>query len=587
MRITSIDLSCADLHGLKPSRMGPLDGLVVLAGPNGAGKSRILNHVQGLIASRGPTAPEAQNSGSKRAYERALRLWESVSITGMHTQTCVHRFTPLNFELKDSRSLSRSNWTDAAKSLETLGVDSLAEGTLAYIERVLQRWLYTTHPHFNADPGACAIATESKERLASLIQDIMGTDLGFDSQLHPTLFERPIPEARLSLGQNGLLQMAVALHAQETRLDGMVLLLDEPECHLHPVATIELIERLRKANPSGQLWIATHSVPVLAAMPPDSIWFVKDGSVSWAGRRPEIVLEGLLGGPHGREKVEEFVRLPAQLAATRFAAECLLPPKVLDTPTDDPQAKQLREFCRPKAEGTEPPLRILDFGAGNGRLLHALEQRWDGPGSFTASIDYHAYDTMSVGSAKDTLEQRLLAIYGHTSTQRTFHSSVQLKRRLLGSVDIVVICNVLHEIPNGAWPSLFGAKGLVTEICKPDGVVLILEDMEIPHGEKAHQFGFLLLDQFHLSTLLGVTEVDRQITTADTRNGRLLAHVIPAACLGRVNGKTTRAALRALRTTAREKVSVIRTMEPDSQTGRLHALWTQLFANADLALHRK
>jgi hypothetical protein len=121
-------------------------------------------------------------------------------------------------------------------------------------------------------------------------------------------------------------------------------------------------------------------------------------------------------------------------------------------------------------------------------------------------------------------------------------------------------------------------------LCKPTGVVLVLEDMEIPHGEKAHRCGFLLLDGPHLHKLLRHSGPDSQISTVNARNGRLLAHAIPEACLGKVDLASTHDALKMLKTTARRRIAELRKLEPDSQVGRLHALWTQLLANAELAL---
>jgi ABC-type cobalamin/Fe3+-siderophores transport system ATPase subunit/SAM-dependent methyltransferase len=601
MRITSIDLSVGTDLGLQPSVMKPLGGLVVLAGPNGAGKSRILtlvkqiltnhlvcnhdaNAIRHILASMRQTASFYPVS-SFQPYEIAEKLLKAVTMDSTPTSGCVHEFTPRSFDLRDHRELSDTAKDRSARSIESVGLEGFDGGTLPYINRVLSRWFVSSHQHFRGTKEAAEDAMQSKEQLTSLVNAILGATLDLDINQCPTLFGFPVPEARLSTGQCALLQLAVALYAQRAKLDGLVLLLDEPECHLHPAATIELIGRRRDANSTGQIWLATHCVPLLAAMPPESIWFVKDGGASWAGRKPEIVLEGLLGGPQGRENMEEFLRLPAQLAATRFAAECLLPPKVLDTEADDPQAAQLREFCQSTSACAAKPLRVLDFGAGKGRLLHALEERWDGPDPFNVSIDYRAYDPMSDDDAKAALERHLLAVYPDASIPRRFHDSVSLAVRLDESFDVVVLCNVLHEIEHDKWPSLFGPAGLITKLCKPNGVVLVLEDMEIPHGEKAHRFGFLLLDEPHLYALLRLTEKDRQISTVQVRNGRLLAHAIPAASLGRATSESTRVALEKLKETARQKVTELRMKEPGSRNGRLYALWTQLLANAELALN--
>jgi hypothetical protein len=64
-----------------------------------------------------------------------------------------------------------------------------------------------------------------EKALGTLIDDLLGAKPEPDLALQPTLFGHPIAQANLSEGQSLLLQMAVALHAQHERLDGLVLLL--------------------------------------------------------------------------------------------------------------------------------------------------------------------------------------------------------------------------------------------------------------------------------------------------------------------------------------------------------------------------
>ena len=154
-----------------------------------------------------------------------------------------------------------------------------------------------------------------------------------------------------------------------------------------------------------------------------------------------------------------------------------------------------------------------------------------------------------------------------------------------GSVDVVVMCNVLHEIPPEEWKKLFGKNGVVTCLLKPQGRLLILEDMEIPHGELAHRFGFLLLDEQHIRKLVAWTEEDSEKTmTVTALDDRLKAHVVPAGLLGRTTTESTKAALSSLRETALEEIRRVRKDNLSSRNGRIHALWTQLLANADLGL---
>jgi ABC-type cobalamin/Fe3+-siderophores transport system ATPase subunit len=157
-----------------------------------------------------------------------------------------------------------------------------------------------------------------------------------------TVFGKPLTDSGLSDGQKVLIQFAVALHAQKGRLDNTVFIMVEPENHLHPSALIEFFDALGEVANNSQFWIATHSVPLLAYLAhkePMSIWYVEDGKVSNAGKKPEQVLSGLLelGNEEQIGNLNAFTSLPAQYAAIRFAAECLLKPLVSEKRRRDPQ----------------------------------------------------------------------------------------------------------------------------------------------------------------------------------------------------------------------------------------------------------
>lgn len=593
MKITSLDLLAGADANLVPGQMSPLGDLVVLAGRNGSGKSRILKLVKALLSDQ--RMRDRHQSNVRRSVRTAvgetLRVGEEIlarrasfTVDAQLVEESVVDFVPKNHALKDHRTLNEAQQSNAHEALKNLGIDGIEDNALSYVANVERRAFAASHPALRGDALDREKAIAERDRLAQIIQDFLGVAPSLNLDQQPELFDRPISEANLSHGQSLLLQLAVAVHAQGARLDGLVLLLDEPECHLHPAAVVEAIDRLRSLNKLGQIWIATHCVPVLAAVPPDSIWYVSDGAASWAGRRPEVVLEGLLGGPTGRERMAEFLRLPAQFASNRFAAECLVPPTAVMTGADDPQAQQVRELCQVAAIVAARPLRILDYGAGQGRLLSAMKERWQVKGKpFEECVDYRAFEPHP--RYADSLGGTVAETYRNAGPPRILKTPDELQMLDENSLDVVLLCNVLHELPPEEWRHLFGAGGAITRLLAPSGHLVILEDMEIPHGERAHRFGFLLLDGPHLHKLLSRREADPPIETISTPDGRLRVHVVPAALLGKTDRDTTAEALKLLKETARREVLRIRGKSPDSRNGRLHAMWTQLLANSEIALH--
>ncbi|RKH26843.1 ATP-binding cassette domain-containing protein [Corallococcus sp. AB018] len=607
--------------GMGRTNMNRLGSVVVLAGPNGGGKSRLLQSIFRAVVNQ-PTPMQLsdlqdQVRGQRKQLEqlRSARMamsrednfvqiqhqiqgveqWlqvyeDTMALAGMialkHSRDDrpVYYYVPRPVELVDPSTKIRRDALAAAEEVRNgVGFESLKDGCLAYIGNVQDRWFQATHPQVTIKESEKAKAVEDYQRLCDDIKNLLGAQLDRSLDGAPTLWGRAIPTAGLSEGQRLLLQLSVALHAQGMRLSEAVLLLDEPETHLHPAAVVDVLETLRKATPDGQLWIATHSLSILAWAPTDSLWFVRGGHAKWVGREPELVLTGLLGDEQGRERLEAFLQLPAQLASNRFAADCLLPPTVVMTDGDDPQLQQIRNaihaFRRPSQ-----PLRLLDFGAGKGRLLAALREAHDDGRPFTEVVDYRALDA-SVND-RDHCIALINATYGMgASAVRHFRGDADLESQLdVESIDVAIMCNVLHEVPPSQWLSVLGPKSALARRMRPSGFLLIVEDMHIPVGEKAHSHGFLLLDTYPLKGLFGWREADPAIQLVAERDGRLKAWLVPASLLKRVSPETRSDALLRLQTYARKELQALRQQPPSFRNGQLHGLWTQLFANASLAI---
>jgi hypothetical protein len=213
----------------------------------------------------------------------------------------------------------------------------------------------------------------------------------------------------------------------------------------------------------------------------------------------------------------------------------------------------------------------------------ALKERWQAAGSFCDTVDYRAFEPMSADTT--VLRSNVASAY-NDDVPRVFTRDDELVRLDDHSVHVVILCNVLHELPPEQWKDLFGSGSRLSRLLKPDGHVLVLEDMELPHGEKAHRFGFLLLDNPHLYKLLECTEKDSaDLLTLSVRGERLKIHAISARLLGRTTMSSIVASLKLLKETARTQVLSLRAKDVNSRNGRLHALWTQQLANADLGIH--
>src|SRR5574340_436731 len=539
--------------GLQPIEMSRLGRFVALTGKNGAGKSRILSKLEWHIPQFNQEPQYlAQIDEGIKGHENAIRIqpsspnqavWKTTLsnlkkqrslstgriFSSKNSSLRVLRFVPKQLGLADPRNHNKNSLQSCFDQAKNPGLNSFEAYCFSYIQMLQNREWEVTHQRSPHDSAVIQEVQDEYERLVSLIESFLKTKISRSIDADATLFGKPLADAGLSDGQKVLIQLAVALHAQKGKLDNTVFILDEPENHLHPSALIEFLDTVAEVPTNAQFWIATHSVPLLAHIAkkePMSIWYVEDGKVGNAGSKPEQVLRGLLGNDEQIACLNEFTSLPAQFAAISFAAECLIPPKTVAGGADDPQVAQINGLLN-----FEPgsPISLLDYGAGKSRLLSGLVEIAVSKGKALAdSVSYFVFDLSSDDKA-DSLAV-IESVYAgdtvrHFLTRDDFFSS-----KSEATIDVAVMCNVLHEIPPNEWLGLFNEHSLIGRSLKDSGCLLIVEDQRIPTGEMAHKLGFLVLDTPHLRTLFSVTEADAQnglFQVSDHRgDGRLKAHKI-------------------------------------------------------------
>ena len=392
-----------------------------------------------------------------------------------------------------------------------------------------------------------------------------------------------IAEAKLSEGQQLLLQMCVQLYAKDAQSDDYILLLDEPEVHLHPSAVIQFVEDVKRKNKNGQIWIATHSLALASHVDPDDIWYVSGGEVEKAGRKSERILKGLIGNEEDIEKLRLFTDLPYQFGVTRFSTQCLLPPTVVETGAKDPQFQQIKEiFKTQQSQGGK--IKLLDYGAGKGRLISSFAE--DGSNS-KEILDYYAYDK-SVEN-KECCIGNIKKFHNEDAELRYYSEISSLDKK---SFDIVLMCNVLHEIEHNEWENTFN---LIGDILKSEGFLLIVEDNRIPIGELPNKEGFLVLNTEQLNVLF---KIDPPLSSSNIKDAcdvieykeknRLMAHLIPAEYMKNVKEETVKAAIESLKDMAERKIKELRACAKDGRDvykkGMEYGFWLNQYANASLCM---
>ena len=309
---------------------------------------------------------------------------------------------------------------------------------------------------------------------------------------------------------------------------------------------------------------------------------MEEGSISYAGRIPEKVLKGLLGNDDEIYKLSNFSSLPAQFAISQFAYECLFRPNAVAPDKNDPQTNQIKGII--SESKINRPIRILDYGAGKGRLASTFYESEDfKKENLNDYLDYIAFDIDN--KDKEFCENTITSIYG-SSDKRYFNSPTDLLSTFdKQSFDYVVMCNLFHEIDPKEWLNIFSSEGIILQLLKEDGFLLIVEDNQMPTGEKAYQKGFLVLDILQIKILFNIKETDTEYKVCDAReDGRLKTHFIPKKYVERVNADSRLRAIKSLNMTAKEKIKELRSFVPNFKNGKLHGFWVQQFANTNIAL---
>jgi ABC-type multidrug transport system ATPase subunit len=633
MRITKINIPKSNIdNGLEAVKMHRLGQVVLLAGKNGSGKTRLLNLISTTIKNKpkktnidniiknmellteklniGLRAIDTYQSGMESkdnsvnkvfkdkimkqeqsnnsvqdnldAFEKRFN-WDLIETDATQESYNITHFVPKSVKITDCNSLSKGNMLSYAKSLDEVGVNQLAQGTFARIQVIQDRWVNATHQNLKVSQAEKDTAIADYDKLKKLTKIILNTDIRRSIDGDPTLFGFPLGQSNLSDGQKVLLQMCLAIHCQQESLDGLILFLDEPENHLHPSVIIETIQRIIKHIPNGQVWIATHSISLLSYFDPSNIWFIENNRVSYAGRVPEKVLQSLLGSDDQISKLQDFISLPGIFALNRHAYESLFHPDVATNDGQDPQTLQIRDEIKNHLQD-ENKIRILDYGAGKGRLLaNIIENNEESISTIATRVDYIAYDKFD--SNKEDCLSTIKKIY-ENEPKRYFNDLSELFGLYdKESFDIVIMCNVLHEIDPKDWLKLFSADGEITSLLSEKGILLLVEDQEMLIGEKAYQKGFIVLNTAELKELFQITEQDDGFGFSDANNdGRLKAHRIPKIILERITAETRLQAITSLHITSSTEILKIRESEINYKNGKKHGFWIQQFANTGLAL---
>ncbi len=490
-------------------------------------------------------------------------------------------FVPKKLKLQDCNNLTKNELLRFSNSLSNIKNKEIDKSVFAKIQHIQDAWFNATHQNTNLDNNEQDSIKLEYEKLKDNIETFLNIELKRDTDNNATLFNFPLGKTKLSDGQSILLQLCLSLYYQKADLKNIIIFMDEPENHLHPKALLDTFDLIQKVVSNGQIWVATHSIQLLSHVDPMSIWFMENGSIDHYGKIAHNVLPGLIGTENRINKLNDFMSLPMQMATNHFAYQCLFEPEAIETNNDDPQTTQIIEAINNK-KNLKNKFKILDYGAGKGRLLSAIYELNKDKNIHTADwLDYIAYDLKS--DSNKMCKNTISTVYGSSDKRFFIEENILENNCDSNSFDMIILCNVFHEIDPKEWGDLFGEQGMIRTMLKENGILLIVEDQLIPQGEKAYANGFLVFNEAQFRILFNVKSYKTLKT--EKYKDRLVAHFIEKKHLTNYNKDNRIKAIEKQKTVSIQQIQQLRRKEnPDYADGKLHGFWIQQLANSTLVL---
>ncbi|MCI8285930.1 AAA family ATPase [Acutalibacter sp. JLR.KK004] len=263
------------------------------------------------------------------------------------------------------------------------------------------------------------------------------------------------------------------LHYSKGKRRKIVLLMDEPELHLHPKALLTMIDMLYNSEAISQLWIATHSIFILPQFPFESLVYLGQSKVL---KRNSTTYQHIYNDLIGLDNLDmyELLHSMENWENYQFVIENFLLPQTKGAASrKDEQTIKVLEVLR--GIQAERPLKVLDYGAGKCRVWECLKLAVPDAKKLNSLLSYEAYDVYPD-------PERPKNVVYHTSLKEVTNS---------GKYDVVILMNVLHEIEPRKWCNIFQR---ICSFLTNDGILIFLEVHSLTNGEQPYgQAGYLLL----------------------------------------------------------------------------------------------
>jgi AAA15 family ATPase/GTPase len=302
--------------------LGQQSPINIIIGPNGAGKTRLilaiarnsLTHKLKLTPSNHNSGEKSPNSVPMQVYTYEKSIWRSISRKGISVS---------------SLEISNSNWKNLTDVILKIARTSSENGfDLKALSQILSKIIYIEDVYLPAHPNSGS--TTPIERydtipLSELIENCSAELISLIDIRHPpVMYSEYKGFYHLSSGQKSLFCFSAALFQKTSR--GSLLLIDEPENHLHPQFITLLMQTLASTliAKEAKAIVVTHSPYIVRESEKTSVSVLKksaDGlqeiyrpSLQTLGADISLISDYVFEDIDIRkgyeEKIDEFVESP-------------------------------------------------------------------------------------------------------------------------------------------------------------------------------------------------------------------------------------------------------------------------------------
>lgn len=353
-----------------------------------------------------------------------------------------------------------------------------------------------------------------------------------------------------------------------------ILIMDEPEMHVHPSVLIKFYRELKKLSCMKEIWIATHSPLLLQEFQFEEIVLMVNGAIQPRNSHLyESVMSEMLG--EGQKTISELFRSLDEWDFCNFIAECFENPTVVSKASKSDE--QALKFMKYIISLKQNDLCILDWGGGSGRLGKCMQLIGKNI-SNKLEYTYEVYEPYIEDYERD---KKFL----------TYRKINEINKRY----DCVVLMNVLHEIGVKKWGTLFRQ---IKDCLKPDGILIFAEAKVLSLGEQPYcENGYIVLGEKQIRILFRQKGYDSRIAVFHEnfeKKEKSEFIIIPANELDYISEDNIENALRSLEretfTTLTdmndERIECVQKNTKPSFTYRKYAFIAQQYINAKLALDK-